>query len=109
MPLASMKLEPREAKDPCACPLEQPREDYPWGLRIHLEAEQLAALGIKEMPPIGTVLTITAMAKVVNASVSASEGSTKEHRSLGLQITDMNLEPEVKRKSNASVLYGDKA
>ena len=106
MPLTSLKMKPREGKDPCECLVSPARDEYPWGLRIHLETEQLEALGIKDLPEVGTELEITGIVKVVNASCSASEGQKKEHRSVGLQITDMEMSAPAPKKSTASVLYG---
>lgn len=109
MALTSMKLPAQASKDPCECLVSPQREEYPWGLRIHLEAEQLAALGIKDLPEVGAEIQIVAIAKVVSASISASEGQSREHRSVGLQLTDMELAPPpsaAKKKSTASVLFG---
>lgn len=102
-----MKLPPPKPEAKCdPCTEMVPREEYPWGLRLHLQNESLDALGITEMPETDVVVTITAKAKVVGVSSSASSNS-KKYRSVDLQITDMALGAEKPKKSSESVFYGD--
>lgn len=96
---------------PCDCGDEgKPR--YPWGLQISLEKEQLDALGIKEMPMTGTVVTLQATAKVTRCSEEEREGA-EPMRSISLQITDLSLESKaaerkpVNMAETAKSLYGD--
>lgn len=64
--------------------------DYPWGLCIHLEADELAKLGMKEMPTVGTEMPITAVVKVTRVSQSAVEGSD-DQKSVDLQVTSLGI------------------
>lgn len=93
---------------PCECESERPR--YPWGLQLCLESEQLAALGILELPKMGSSMTITAVAKVTRCSEEEVENG-EPRRSVSLQITDIGIDiPEEKRTVNmaetAAALYG---
>lgn len=111
-----MKEEKAEGKSDCCCcsgpcGCEEGKPRYPWGLQISLENEQLAALGIKDMPKTGETMTIQAVAKVTRCSEEEREGS-EPSRSMSLQITDLGLDaPEKKREpidkeATARALYG---
>jgi len=66
-------------------------DEYPYGLKIRLEREQLMALGISmdSLPQIDEQMMIIAVAKV--ESVSKDGPEEQKEISIGLQITDMNL------------------
>ncbi|WP_138651730.1 capsid staple protein [Pseudoxanthomonas sp. X-1] len=89
MKLVSMKKtdeeEKKEASSECCGDYKEP--DYPWGLRVRLEDEQLEALGIGSMPPVGAPMELQALAKVISVSEEQVEGKPK--RCLELQITDL--------------------
>lgn len=107
MELKSMKLPPPkpEAKsDPC-CSTLYPQDEYPWGTRLHLQNESLDALGITDLPETETVVMITAKAKVIGVSSSAT-ANDKKRRSVELQITDMALGADKEKKKNEDVFYG---
>lgn len=106
MELKSMKLPPSE-KEPEPETAIAPREDYPWGLRLHLDAQQLEQLGIKDLPDVGLEVQLVAKAKVTSVNMGASEGTKKVHKSVSLQITDLGLDTEKPRKKTESVFYGD--
>lgn len=72
---------------------------YPYGLCLSLEDEQLAKLGLDkdEMPSVGDMIHLCAMAKVTNVSSSEREmtdGSKNECRRIELQITHLATENE---------------
>lgn len=64
---------------------------YPYGLRLHLEDEQLSTLGIEELPKVGATVEFHAKAEV--ASISQSE-KTQGHprRQMEWQITHLAME-----------------
>lgn len=72
------------------CGIEATAPDYPWGLCIHLDADELDKLGMKQLPAIGTEIPVMVKVKVTRVSQSAVEGSD-EQRSVDLQITDMGI------------------
>lgn len=120
MKVVNMALKPEKNEEgksdccccsgPCGCDEGKPR--YPWGLQISLEKEQLDALGIKDMPMTGTVVTLQATAKVTRCSEEEREGA-EPMRSISLQITDLAFEPAavtkkpVSMEETAKSLYGD--
>ena len=100
MALKSMKLSQSVKPTICAeAKCEEPR--YPYGLSLHLEEDALEKLGLDKLPAVGTVLTLKATVKVDSASIREHEGSEKR-RTLGLQITAMDLGEEEKEKDDAT-------
>lgn len=77
--------------------------EYPYGLTLSLCDESLAKLGITAMPSVGSTMTIHAVVAVtsVNQNETQSGGVDK---SLGLQITDMDLSGPA--RDQATRLYG---
>lgn len=73
-------------------PMDAIEPDYPWGLVLHLDKDELAKLGVKELPKPGVKFTIQAKVSVTRASQEATaERGGEDRRSLDLQITDMAL------------------
>lgn len=90
--LVSMKRTGAEKKAsndcmPCA------EQDYPYGLAINLGKDELAKLGVSQLPPVGAEYELTAVVKVTAVNQSASEGR-EATMSCSLQITAMALEDE---------------
>lgn len=100
MDLVSMKRSPAEAKE-AATPADTAPE-YPYGLRLRLEDEELQKLGLTTLPDVGTSLVLTARVEVCGTSAYDSESG--KHRSVELQLTDLALAPE-QRPANAEALY----
>lgn len=71
-------------------PVEAMAPDYPYGLCLHLDRDEIKKLGMKELPKIGTEMPITGIVKVTRVSQSAVEGSDEES-SIDLQITDLGI------------------
>ena len=90
--MIDMKLKP-EAKTMLGEPVESDAPEYPYGLRICLDSESLAKLGITELPAIDAEFKITALACVVSVSQHESQGTDKPNRSVDLQIEMMQLAP----------------
>lgn len=86
------KMECCDEKPMAAEPEEQ---QYPYGLCISIDKEELVKLGFKGLPKIGESFTIKAKAFVKSCSMSASDKN--EYASASFQITDMELD-----KSKAS-------
>lgn len=92
MQLVNLANSPEEAKEQGSmCAPEGGGPKYPYGLCLDLNDDTLKKLGIDPLPPVGTVVHITAMAKVKN--VSEYENEEGAERCLGLQITDMSVTP----------------
>lgn len=105
MKLVSMKKEGSHDHG-CDCCATAPsgcsEPDYPWGLRINLDEDQIAAQGIKQLPASGAQVAIEAIATVVSLGEETRDG--KVHRRLELQITDMGL-AAAKGPKPSEVLY----
>lgn len=100
-----MKLSKSEAKAEVMPKSDLP--EYPWGLCLRLEKDQLAKLGVKNLPAIGEAVQIEA--KAVIKSMSASAGQSGEYASVELQITDLAIEIDADEKSakTAKSLFGN--
>jgi hypothetical protein len=105
--LTNMKMAPRKERAETAAPSDVHQEEYPYGLRIHLDDEQLKKLGITSLPAVGTEVTLIAKAKVNNVHESTTDGGGGKHayRSVGLQITDLGLKPPKSETKTEDVFY----
>jgi hypothetical protein len=65
-------------------------DEYPYSTRIDLEDDVLKKLGIKELPEVGSEMTLKAKVEVKRTSEN-SENGDKKRRSVCLQITRMSL------------------
>ena len=101
--LVSMKLSKAERKiEEGARPVAMgERDEFPFGLTLHLEDETLKKLGVTGLPKVGSTDTLTAKFKVTSVSENTSEGS-EERRSVSLQITDLQV-----GSGKGSALYSD--
>ena len=81
---AEMKEEAKEVG-----PSGQPAQ-YPWGLCISLEKDELDKLGIKDLPDVGGEVHFMAVAKVTSVNQSASVTQGEDTR-VGLQIIMMQV------------------
>lgn len=93
--LISMKRDAKDKREDrmeCA-PMEAVQPDFPWGLVLHLDKDELEKLGMKTMPAVGTKTTIQAKVTVTRVSQSAADGAkgSEEQRSVDLQITDLAI------------------
>ena len=70
---------------------------YPYGLNIRLEAEQIAALGLDDMPDAGDKLMLCASGVVdsVHAGLNSSEGP-----SISIQLTALAVESGSKEEKS---------
>jgi hypothetical protein len=71
---------------------------YPWGLCLRLEDDSLKKLKIDEMPEVGDMIHLFAMAKVTSVTQNEVEDSKTGEKSkrtcIELQITQMATEDE---------------
>lgn len=83
---ADIKEETAEFKSP-----EMP--EYPWGLQIRLEDEELQKLGVKNLPQVGAEYHMTVIAHVTSVSqTQMADGD--EDRCVCLQITMASIDSE---------------
>ena len=94
--MASMKRTSEDKRKDMGgpCGIDSIAPDFPWGLCIHLGADELNKLGIKEMPEAGCCMMLMATVQVTKVQVTAAAGvkpGDDPERSVDLQITDMIL------------------
>lgn len=95
---------------------------YPWGLSLSLDDDTLKKLGLEgEMPSVGEMIHLCAMAKVTSVSENETEdtktGGKTTCRRVELQIThlatenedDENEEAEQRQKARQGRFYGTDA
>jgi hypothetical protein len=92
-----------EEKKYSEAPIGGGGDDYPYGLRICLDAATLKKLSLKPLK-VGGRVSLSGFADVVACSMSDSQYG--ESCSMDLQITDLELSPQ-DAKSAASAFYGD--
>jgi hypothetical protein len=74
-------------------PMEATAPDYPWGLCLHMDGDEMDKLGIKTMPKVGDEMILVCKCKVTRCMMSSSEYTDgDETRSIDLQITDIGWE-----------------
>lgn len=107
MKLASLKRDKSdqdEESQPCGTPCSDEQPDYPWGTRINLEEDQVAAIGLGQLPNAGADVGGQFAGKVLGIREEERDG--KLRRSLEIQITDLGL--AVAGPSLADRMYGGK-
>ena len=94
MKLASMKLKRQDKeKMPAAIGPMDAGEQYPYGLRIRLENEQLDKLGFDELPKVGEYITLEAECCVISTSQNDRNGG-EPRKTLELQIEKLVCEED---------------
>lgn len=101
MALVNMRSSAEEAAE-IASP-EAP--EYPYGLRISLNDDDMEKLGLTQLPAVGTKMTVTAQVEVCSASAYSDKDGEPE-MSVSLQITDMELSGAAQGADAATMLYG---
>lgn len=104
MKLKNMKMSKAEAKAEVMPAMDAP--EYPYGLCLRLDKEQLVKLGIKSFPGIGESVEIEAKATVKGVNISSGQGG--DYASVELQITDLALDTDDADKTakTAKMLFG---
>lgn len=89
----SAKDKRKDMGEPCAVDAIAP--DYPWGLTINLDTDELEKLGIaKSLPNVGDKFTIMAKVVVTTVSQTAStrtSGAHDDRKQVSYQITDIAM------------------
>lgn len=88
--MAYTKAELKEEKKEMSVGYNGQPSAYPWGLCIRLEANELEKLGMTQLPAIGELIHLQAVAKVTSVSQSATE-DRDEQRCVSLQITMLQV------------------
>lgn len=104
MKLKSMKLSQEDRQEMKTAAISPEAPKYPYGLRIHLDTESLKKLGIEKLPELGKQMTLIAIAEVCETTQSESEYG--KNKCMGLQITELAVEPMAPKKDMAEEIYG---
>lgn len=91
MALVDLKLSKKDQKEEMSPSTAEPPE-FPYGLCLNIDKDELDKLGIVDLPEVGEEFTINAIGCVTAVHSSAS-GNGKS-AGLSLQITKMELTPE---------------
>jgi len=100
--MINMKQKPEAEEMSGAIEYDEPA--YPYGLCLHLDAEQLEKLGITALPKVGSTMMIHAMAYVKSTGAYETQGGND--MTMSLQITDMEISAEERGVSHAEAMYG---
>lgn len=103
--LKSMVVSDMEKKESSILSHVEDKPNYPYGLKITLDADTIEKLGLSDLPEVGSKVQIVAVAEVVNVRKDSEYGDVAKH-SIELQIQDMEASPESVEKKASSVLYG---
>ena len=80
---------------------EKEGPEYPYCLKLYLGPEELAKLGMTELPPLGSTIELMAKAMIVGQRLDDN------NKTMEIQITDMALgKGESDKKSPLEALYG---
>jgi hypothetical protein len=104
MPMADMKMSKSETIS--YSEVEDKEDDgpqYPYGLCIHLEKDQLEKLGIKDLPEVGAKMMLHANAYVKTVSQYNTQEVTDQR--VELQITELEVRAG-EAKDAATIMYG---
>lgn len=105
MKMVNMKQSKKESET-MAAPVEVDASEYPYGLCLNLEKEEIAKLGLGT-PKAGAKFMLHAAVEVKSVTVS-DQADGSGYKSLSLQITNMALEKPggMDAKKVADSLYG---
>lgn len=78
---------------------------YPWGLKVCLDTESIAKLGLSQLPDVGTKMKLMATVEVCEVGAYQKQDG-KEEKRLELQITEMGLGSGEEEVSAADKIYG---
>jgi len=78
--------------------------EFPYGLKICLNEETIAMLGLTKLPEIGSTLKMECLVKVCSRGEYTNDVEKKVYRNLDLQITDMEIETP-KKSVDANKMY----
>lgn len=101
--MKSMKLSTEEPRPEAS---EYKAPEYPYGLSITLNTEQMEKLGLA-MPELGEKFELRAYACVTSTHESKDKGAPL-YQSVSMQIEDLEVHKKSEKKDVAKVLYDDK-
>lgn len=94
--LAMSEMEKKEESQPMSALYDTP--NYPYGLKIQIDAETYKKLGFTEPPDVDAKMMLMAKVEVCSVYKEPGKGDEKNY-SMGLQITDMELKEMPEQES----------
>lgn len=83
------------------------RNQYPYGLKLHIDEETYKKLLLDGAPVVGQKFAVVAMAEVSDVQ-QVKRRDDQMNISFGLQITDMELkEGKKEEKKTEDIMYGE--
>ena|SRR5258708_16478135 len=98
MALVDLRLSKKDQQEEMSPEISPP--DYPTGLSIYIDKDELDKLGLSDALDIGDECRITAVGKVTQVSKNASEH--REDESIRIQITSLEVVPEAEDEGEAA-------
>lgn len=102
MKLKDMKYSKSQSKKMEAPAPVNLKEDYPYGLKLELDKDSMKKLGL-DLSNINIKDNVDIVAKGHICDMSMHEGQYGGHKSLGIQITKLDVKPSKKSKANKTV------
>lgn len=92
MPMVSLKLSKKKAKEQNGGPVEASMPEYPYGTRLDIEGDKIDALGLEDCA-VGDKLTFTIRVEVIGIRENKRQDREDDHE-VELQITDIETEDD---------------
>lgn len=101
MALVDLKMSKQDMADEASPTAPENRNPYPYGVCLTLDTDELAKLGIKELPSVGDECHVEAVGEVT--SVSEQDSGNGEQRSVRIQLQMMEVVNEGQEPEGESV------
>ena len=105
MAMVNLKLSKKDQQEEISPEISPP--DYPTGIAIYIDKDELDKLGLAGALDVGDECHITAVGKVTQVSKNASE--KREDESVRIQFTSLEVVPEAEDEPEAAAEEGSAA
>lgn len=103
--MKSMMISEGEKRESSVLSVVDDKPSYPYGLKITLDPDTIAKLGLSDVPEVGAKMGIIGMAEVVAVNKVEGRGDVDSF-SVELQIQDFDVKTESKESKASNMLYG---
>lgn len=102
--MINLRITEEEKKDQASHSVLYDTPEYPYGLKLQIDPETYAKLGLKDAPQIGQKLILLAAVEVCGGYEEDQKGDVKGY-SMTLQIEQMELKAASQSQQAEDVLY----